>query len=72
MRLNQFKIEVLDEKAQAAMRKVCTYAREVLDITAAAMKPGMTTDYLDEVCHNACVEREVTLKSGLPMSRELS
>lgn len=43
------------------MRKVCRLAREVLDITAAAMKPGVTTDYLDEICHNACVEREVSL-----------
>ncbi|KAH8731288.1 putative methionine aminopeptidase, type I [Phaeosphaeriaceae sp. PMI808] len=40
------------------MRKVCKLAREVLDITAAALKPGVTTDYLDEICHNACVERE--------------
>jgi methionyl aminopeptidase len=42
------------------MRKVCRLAREVLDITAAAMKPGVTTDYLDEVCHNACIERDVS------------
>ncbi len=41
------------------MRKVCRLAREVLDITAAAVKPGVTTDYLDEICHNACIEREV-------------
>jgi methionyl aminopeptidase len=41
------------------MRKVCRLAREVLDITAAAMKPGVTTDYLDAICHNACIERDV-------------
>ncbi|KAJ5933501.1 hypothetical protein N7454_005830 [Penicillium verhagenii] len=57
-RLNKYKVDLLDAKAQEAMRKVCRLAREVLDITAAAMKPGVTTDYLDEVCHNACVERE--------------
>ncbi|KAH8667058.1 putative methionine aminopeptidase, type I [Xylariales sp. PMI_506] len=56
-RLNRNKIEILDEKAQEAMRKVCRLGREVLDITAAAIKPGVTTDYLDEVCHKACVER---------------
>jgi methionyl aminopeptidase len=43
------------------MRKVCKLAREVLDVTAAAIKPGVTTDYLDEVCHNACVERDVSV-----------
>lgn len=41
------------------MRKVCCLAREVLDITAAEVRPGITTDYLDEVCHKACVERDV-------------
>ncbi|KAI0163970.1 methionine aminopeptidase 1 [Xylariaceae sp. FL1272] len=56
--LNRNKWEILDAAGQEAMRKVCRLAREVLDITAAAVKPGVTTDYLDEVCHNACVERE--------------
>jgi methionyl aminopeptidase len=60
MRLSRTKIDILDVKGQEAMRKVCRLAREVLDITAAAMKPGVTTDYLDEICHNACVEREVS------------
>jgi len=43
------------------MRKVCRLAREVLDIAARAAKPGVTTDYIDEVVHNACIEREVSL-----------
>ncbi|KAK7961678.1 Methionine aminopeptidase 1 [Apiospora aurea] len=51
------KIEVLDAKAQDGMRKVCRLAREVLDIVAAELKPGVSTDYLDEVCHKACIER---------------
>lgn len=50
-------IEILDEKAQEAMRKSCRLAREVLDIVGAAVAPGVTTDKLDEICHNACVER---------------
>ena len=41
------------------MRTVCRLAREVLDIAARAVKPGVTTDYIDEIVHNACVEREV-------------
>lgn len=57
--LNRNKIEILDAKAQAGMRKVCKLAREVLDVVAAELKPGITTDYLDEVCHKACIERNV-------------
>lgn len=39
------------------MRKVCLLSREVLDLAAAAAVPGVTTDYIDEVVHNACIER---------------
>jgi methionyl aminopeptidase len=53
------KIEILDKKGQEGMRKVCRLAREVLDIAAAAVKPGVTTDYIDEIVHKACLEREV-------------
>jgi hypothetical protein len=68
-RLNRSKIDLLDAKGQEAMRKVCRLAREVLDITAAEVRPGVSTDYLDEVCHKACVERDVstTLFSGLTL-----
>lgn len=70
MRLHKTKVDILDSQGQEAMRKVCRLARDVLDITAAAIKPGVTPDYLDEVCHNACVEREVRLAEsteiGLP------
>jgi len=58
--LNRHKIDILDAKGIKAMRKVCSIGREVLDIVAAELKPGITTDYLDEVCHNACVERKVS------------
>ncbi|KAL3959030.1 hypothetical protein ACCO45_007192 [Purpureocillium lilacinum] len=51
------KIEILDAAGQEAMRKSCRLAREVLDIAAAAAKPGVTTDYIDEVVHKACIER---------------
>jgi len=53
------KITILDKAQQEGMRKVCRLAREVLDIAARAAKPGVTTDYIDEVVHNACVERDV-------------
>lgn len=54
------KIEQLDPKAQEAMRKVCRLAREVLDIAAAAIRPGITTDEIDEIVHKACIERNVS------------
>lgn len=52
-------IKILDAKEQDSMRRVCRLAREVLDTAAAEVKPGVTTDYLDEVVHKACVERNV-------------
>jgi methionine aminopeptidase len=48
------------------MRKVCRLAREVLDIAAVAVKPGVTTDYIDEIVHKACLEREVRFLIGYP------
>ena len=50
---------MLDEAEQEGMRKVCRLAREVLDIAARAAKPGVTTDYIDEIVHKACMERDV-------------
>lgn len=44
------------------MRKVCRLAREVLDIAAREAKPGVTTDHIDKIVHEACMEREVSLK----------
>lgn len=32
--------------------------REVLDIASAAIRPGVTTDEIDKIVFNACVERE--------------
>lgn len=50
------------------MRKVCRLAREVLDIAAREVRPGITTDYLDEVVHKACLERDV---STVPSEQQL-
>ena len=53
-------ITILNEKQQDGMRKVCRLAREVLDIAAREVKPGVTTDHIDEVVHKACIERNVS------------
>ena len=62
--LGRRNIKILDAKEQEGMRKVCRLAREVLDAVAAEVKPGVTTDYLDEVCHKACIERNVGLATS--------
>ncbi|CEN61361.1 Putative Methionine aminopeptidase [Aspergillus calidoustus] len=51
-------ITILNKEEQEGMRRVCRLAREVLDIAARALKPGVTTDYIDEIVHKACVERD--------------
>jgi len=56
--VNRNKIAILTKEEQDGMRKVCRLAREVLDVAAAAAKPGVTTDYIDEIVHNACMERD--------------
>ena len=53
------KITILNKEEQEGMRKVCRLAREVLDIAAAEIKPGVTTDHIDKVVHEACMERDV-------------
>ncbi|GJE95107.1 methionine aminopeptidase [Phanerochaete sordida] len=48
---------ILSPAEQEKMRTVCRLAREVLDIAAAHVKPGVTTDAIDEVVHAAILER---------------
>ena len=55
---------ILNAEQIEAMRKVCRLGREVLDIAAAAAQPGVTTDYIDEVVHKACIERDVSWSWG--------
>ncbi|GAA6051554.1 hypothetical protein JCM3770_000413 [Rhodotorula araucariae] len=49
---------VLGPEAIEAMRKVCRLSREVLDIAAAAIRPGITTLELDAIVHEECLKRD--------------
>ncbi|GAA5951553.1 hypothetical protein JCM8115_005175 [Rhodotorula mucilaginosa] len=40
------------------MRKVCKLGREVLDIAASHIRPGITTLELDRIVHEECVKRD--------------
>ncbi|EAS29274.1 methionine aminopeptidase, type I [Coccidioides immitis RS] len=51
-------IRILTEKEQDGMRKVCRMGREVLDIAAREIKVGVTTDHIDKVVYQACMERK--------------
>lgn len=57
--VNRNKIAILTKEEQEAMRKVCRFGREVLDIAGAAIQPGVTTDFIDELVHNECIKRDV-------------
>lgn len=50
--------KVLEKDEQEKMKVVCKLAREVLDIAAAAIKPGVTTLEIDEIVHDECMKRE--------------
>lgn len=49
--------KILNKEEIEGMRKVCRLAREVLDLVASHVKPGVTTDELDAICHQACIDR---------------
>ncbi|PKC58047.1 hypothetical protein RhiirA1_428079 [Rhizophagus irregularis] len=51
-------IKVLNKEEIEGVRTVCKLAREVLDIGAATVKPGVTTDEIDRVIHEATIERD--------------
>ncbi|VDB82934.1 unnamed protein product [Peniophora sp. CBMAI 1063] len=49
---------VLSSEEIEKMRTVCRMAREVLDIAAAAIRPGITTDAIDAIVHEECIKRD--------------
>ncbi|XP_031616728.1 methionine aminopeptidase 1 [Contarinia nasturtii] len=51
-------IKVLDDDEIEAMRVSCRLGREVLDEAAKAIEVGVTTDEIDRIVHEACIERD--------------
>ncbi|BGP54108.1 Methionine aminopeptidase 1 [Rhodotorula sphaerocarpa] len=49
---------VLNETQIEGMRKVCKLAREVLDIAASHLRPGVTTIEIDRIVHEECTKRD--------------
>ena len=52
-------IKPLDDEEIEGMRLACRLGREVLEEGAAAVTAGTTTDEIDRIVHEACVERWV-------------
>ncbi|KAJ6596860.1 peptidase M24, structural domain-containing protein [Mycena vulgaris] len=50
-------IHILNAEEIEKMRTVCRMSREILDLAAAAVRPGITTDEIDELVHTATIER---------------
>lgn len=51
-------IQILSEQDIESMRKVCRLARECLDAGARAVRPGISTDEIDRIIHEATIERD--------------
>ena len=57
MRSKQQKVVAIRQgEEEAGIREACRIGRLVLDKAHAVIQPGITTDYIDEVVHNACIE----------------
>lgn len=51
-------VKVLNDEEIDSLKLACKLGREVLDEAAKACVPGVTTDDIDRVVHEACIERE--------------
>jgi len=52
-------VPVLEGEELETMRTACRLGREVLDIAARFMRPGVTGDEIDRVVYQACVDRKI-------------
>ncbi|CAI5505611.1 unnamed protein product [Closterium sp. Naga37s-1] len=52
----QNSVEIKSPEQIARMRHTCKVAREVLDVAAAMIRPGVTTDEIDRAVHDATIK----------------
>ena len=56
---NSIRIYTSEElDGEYGLRHACRMGREVLDIAGKALRPGVTTDEIDRIVHEATIERE--------------
>lgn len=56
---NSIRVYTADElDGETGLRHTCRMGREVLDIAGKALRPGVTTDEIDRIVHEASIERE--------------
>jgi hypothetical protein len=58
---NHNNIRIYTEKelsGETGLRHACRVGREVLDIAGKALRPGVTTDEIDRIVHEATIERD--------------
>lgn len=58
MKMKATHIKTLSDEEIEGMRVACKLGREVLDEAAKVIGVGVTTDEIDRVVHEACIERE--------------
>uniref|UniRef100_U5EZB0 Methionine aminopeptidase n=1 Tax=Corethrella appendiculata TaxID=1370023 RepID=U5EZB0_9DIPT len=51
-------IKILDDEEKEGMRVACRLGREVLDEAYRVIDVGVTTDEVDRIVHEACIERD--------------
>ncbi|KRX88580.1 Methionine aminopeptidase 1 [Trichinella pseudospiralis] len=51
-------IRILSDEEIEGLRLACRLGREVLNEAAAAIDVGVTTDEIDRIVHEACIERD--------------
>nr|XP_054751662.1 methionine aminopeptidase 1D, mitochondrial-like [Lytechinus pictus]XP_054751663.1 methionine aminopeptidase 1D, mitochondrial-like [Lytechinus pictus] len=54
----QRKVFLLDHASIECMREAGRLGRKLLDLTASCIEVGVTTDHLDEVLHQACIDNK--------------
>jgi len=58
-------IELKDADAQAKMRVAGRLAADVLDMIGEHVQPGVTTDHLDQICHDYIVNEQQAIPAPL-------